>query len=296
MREVTIHLGSASFPELWEEHEGKQSRFCRQTIGLWDLRAFNLIQEYLVGLIPGIRVQLEVHVAELPAYDVAKVFRSGNHIVIGSPRANRFSEEVVCRVWQKPPYTPSEYGSFDLGFVWGQARHFVPSSFARQTDGDDIGIEDIRTKQLVARRTLVPCGEGEDCALVVAWRSSCRPAHRVRPIDERLVLVLAGHSGPGTLAGARVATTPGGARALYPPDPFLPCVKVVKARYERQPGREGIDNRELTHWELLEEPSATQGLEDVPGPRQPAPRAARAQRPRRTATKKGDWTRTAGRQ
>jgi hypothetical protein len=141
---------------------------------------------------------------------------------------------------------------FPYHFVW-DARRTTPSSFGSQGTDGAYGIASTRTGKLVARRTFVRQGEGEDCALVVAYRMFQPPTKReMGKEDERIVIVILGHSGPGTDAGAVVATDPKYAPGLYPAKQGVPRTRVVAAKYQR-PSPTMRDNREVTSAVLVDD-------------------------------------------
>jgi len=129
----------------------------------------------------------------------------------------------------------------------------VSSSFGSPAENGDVGIVSVATGELVARRTLVTQGQGEDCALIIVervFRPVARRAHGRN--DENIIIVILGYSGIGTVAGAHVAISEEFARALYPERTGKPLMKVVSATYARPPGPSSDDNREVTEARLLE--------------------------------------------
>lgn len=261
--EVTIHYGSRSLPEMRTgAASSEDSIMAGQYVGVWDLRAFKWISEYLEQSGCGVRVSLREHVTGAErGFDPSvresarEIFENGNHIILGSPIANQHTEEVVCHAYGVPPYTPQKREAFPYGFVWS-SRHAVISSFGWQGIGSQFGIMSNLTGELVAARTTVREGEGKDCALIVVYRFPVPPARRRHGSDkERVVICILGHSGAGTLAGAHVATDPRFAAALYPRERKVAQMRVVSATYTRAPTAALLDTRELRDAFLVQDSS-----------------------------------------
>jgi DNA-binding Xre family transcriptional regulator len=261
--EVTIHYGSRSLPEAplaGGTPDEDAVTMAGQYIGTWDTRTFKWIFEYLKQTGLDVNVTLQEHVSDAErgfdpsAHDSARqIFESGNHVVIGSPVANQFTEEVVCHAYGVPPYAPQKREAFPYGFVW-DSRRTVISSFGWQRIGSEFGIASTRTGRLVAWRTMVKEGEGKDCALILVYRNFVPPARRRPGGDkERVVICILGHSGAGTLAGAQVATNPKCTAGLYPPESGKPHLRVVGATYTRAPIGSLRDNRQVTDAFLVED-------------------------------------------
>ena len=172
------------------------------------------------------------------------MFRSGNHVVIGSPLANPFTELVVCRIFAADPYTASEREKFPFGFAFESSRR-VRSSFAWQAHGSEFGIFSTGTGQMVARRSLVPRGAiGEDCAVVLVYRIFQRRRDRAFVAeDARTIVCLLGHGSLGTEAAAMIATGKEHAARLFPAHYGKPEAFVVAAEYVRPLSSSGIDDR-----------------------------------------------------
>jgi DNA-binding Xre family transcriptional regulator len=260
-REVTIHFGSRAFAEPRPARAGGDDMvISRQFLGWWDFRAFKWISEYLMGLKLDIRVRFEEHITGAgrgidPAVRASaqRVFESGNHIVIASPVANQFAEEVVCHAYGVAPYNPQMRGTFPYGFVWDEWRQ-VRSSFGWQGHGNEFGIAALPSNKIVAPRVIVPSGEGKDGALILVYRVFQAPAQReVGDDDERIVICLLGYSGPGTLGAAQLATNPEFAAGLYPPARMMPRMRAVRCKYFRAAGALPYDNREVTDVKLIPE-------------------------------------------
>ena len=249
-REVTIHLGTDSDAPVQPPPGGGgngQPVLARQIAGGRDLAALIEITEFLNRVERGVRFRFALHPRN--EYGVREavdgVFRKGNHIVIGSPVANQFAEEVVCRSFGVPPFSPERQTAFPYVFSWSQRRAGA-SSFGAAAKNGDVGIVSVPTGRLVARRTLVSQGEGEDCALIVVqrlWRPRLRREHGRH--DENIIICLLGYSGIGTLAAAHVATQSAFPEELYPPNPGKPLMRVVSTIYMRPPAPTSDDNREV---------------------------------------------------
>lgn len=278
-KEVTIHYGSRSFPDNLTPN-GDDFIWPRQYIGVWDERTIDLIRDHLRRLSPDILIRYQEHSVGARAFDPSlrqaarEVFQKGSHIVVGSPIANQHSEEVTCEAFGASPYSPEERSKFPYAFVWHSSQS-IRSSFGWQGLGNEFGIVSTATGKMVARRTLVRDGEGEDCALILTqriWQPRVRREQGPAD-DERIVIALLGYSGAGTAAAARTATDDRFAAALYPRQAGVPCMHVVSARYTSTPVQPPRDTREVTHWELVEEPAspARDDARKRRGP-QPSPR------------------------
>ncbi len=286
--EVTIHYGSRSLRKTQPDAGGTDEEVITgQYIGVWDMRAFKWITEYLKQSGLEMNVSLQEHVSGVErifdpsARDaVRQLFERGNHVVIGSPIANQFTEEVVCHAYDVPPYAPHKREAFPYGFVWG-SRHTITSSFGWQGIGNEFGIWSTRAGKLVAFRTMVKEGEGQDCALILVQRVFVPPARRHGASDkERVVICILGHSGAGTLAGARVATNPTYAAGLYPPQRGVPHMRAVSASYTRAPISTPHDNREVMAAFLVEDEAPDKPApEENPEPRTKPSRNEPARKP-----------------
>lgn len=293
-REVTIHYGSRALRESLDGARAGEDAPLRQFIGVWDQRAINLISEHLRATGPDILVQQVEHVTGVergfdPAVreEARRLFREGNHVLIGSPIANQFAEEVVCHAYGAKPYAPQMRERFPYGFVWESARS-VTSSFGWESVGAEFGIVSTRTGKLVAWRRTVLDGEGRDCALILVHRIWQSPVRRSSGGDEeRVIIAILGHSGVGTHAAAELATDAACAARLYPPEPGKPLMRVVSATYTSSPVTPARDNREVTGWALADLQPSEGGGELPPDPAETAPcKPRRAARPARRSRAK----------
>jgi len=260
-KEVTIHFGSRALttPQLVDDTD--PATISCQFIGSWDFRAFQCISEHLSGLDRDIRVHLREHITGAgrgidPAVKASaqSIFESGNHIVIGSPIANQFTEEVVCHAYDVPPYNPKMRSTFPYGFQWDRRGRLTYSSFGWQGPRRQFGIAALPSGEIVAPHVLVSEGEGTDGALILVYRVFQPPVQRqVGDDDERIIICLLGHSGPGTLAAAQLATNPEYAAGLYPASRKLPRMRAVSCTYFREPGANFEDNRKVTSVKLIPE-------------------------------------------
>jgi DNA-binding Xre family transcriptional regulator len=268
-KEVTIHFGLRTFTEPRPARSGGEGAIIgRQYLGSWDFRAFKWISEYLMGLKADIRVRFEEHITGAgrgidPAVRALaqRIFASGNHIVIASPVANQFAEEVVCHAYGVAPYNPQMRGTFPYGFVWDDWRQ-VRSSFGWQGHGNHFGIAALPSNKIVAPHVIVASGEGTDGALILVYRVFQAPSQReVGDDDERIVICLLGYSGPGTLGAAQLATNPEFAAGLYPQARMMPRMRAVACKYFREASALCYDNREVTAVKLIPEhkPSGSAG-------------------------------------
>lgn len=277
-KEVTIHFGSRVL------HEPKPARrgdvdtiISRQYLGSWDFRAFQRVSEYLLNLKLDIRISFKEHITGAgrgfdPAVRASakELFAGGNHIVIGSPIANQFTEEVVCHSYGVAPYNPQMRSAFPYGFVWDDWRN-VRSSFGWQGQGKQFGVAALPSNKIVAPHVIVPSGEGVDAGLILVHRLYQAPSRReAGDDDERIVICFLGYSGPGTLGAAQVATNPEFATGLFPSDRKGPRMRAVACKYFRHESALPDDNREVTEATL------------VPDHLQPVARSSRA----RTASRR----------
>jgi DNA-binding Xre family transcriptional regulator len=250
---LTVHLGCNTFNS--PERTTEDGVFGRHYYGSWDIRSYVELREFLDGFADKITVRYRGHdfTAETDQRAIDAVFGQGDHLLIGSPISNRFMEFVICRMYDVPPFTAQMRTKFPLNFVWDSSRS-VPSSFGYKGQGGEFGIFSHQAGRLVARRTFVAQGEGEDCGLIVVQRLF-QPVKNRRHFgrdDHRVIICILGHSGPGTLAALRVATDPTYGPYLWPQEFGTPVMAVVSARYTRAPGAEGRDNRVLTRCELVD--------------------------------------------
>lgn len=259
-REVTIHYGSRALPDPPDSPDGKVGPV-RQFIGVWDQRAINLISDYLHESCPDVRVRHEEHITGDHGFDpvvrdaAQRVFHEGNHVLIGSPVANGFAEQVICHAYDVAPGAGAMQDRFPYGFVW-ESNRGVSSSFGREDDGNEIGIWSTGTGKLVAKRTAVRSGKGEDCALILVYRTWQPPSRRSRGGDnERVVIALLGHSGVGTYAATQLAIDPVRAVGLFPTEKKKPLMRAVRATYNCYPVTPPRDNRQVTSGELVREPN-----------------------------------------
>ena len=260
-KEVTIHFGSRTLSEPHSADRGADAAIMsRQFMGTWDFKAFKRISEYLLGLKLDIRIRFELHVTGAsrgidPAVHASaeRVFAEGNHIVIGSPIANQFTEEVVCHAYNVTPYNPAMRDALPYGFQF-DPRHQVRSTFAWQGQGKSFGIAALPSNKIVAPCVIVPSGEGTDGALILVHRVFRKPSLReVGDDEERVVICLLGYSGPGTCAAAQLSTDPEHAAGLYPSARTVPRMRAVACDYFREPSALKDDNREVTGVRLISE-------------------------------------------
>lgn len=240
-KSVTVHFGSRFLSEVRPGDDGRGDLVLRPYFGVWDFRAFQKIQEYLASLAPGIHVEFKEHITgEGRGIDpntrslVREIFEgSGNHILIGSPVANSFVEEVVCRAYDVEPYNPNHRKRFPYGFAWDESRS-RRSSLGWRAAQNVYGIA-----ALPSEKVIVPCGlgnqaEGTDGALIVVYRTGKDPKQKDGGADqERIIICLLGYSGPGTDAAAQLATNSKHAAGLYPDERNRPRMRAVSCKYHR---------------------------------------------------------------
>lgn len=260
-REVTIHYGSRAIMETAQPGRAGEKTQVRQFIGVWDRRACKLISECLHQSCPDIRVREVEHITGQHGFDpdvdesALRVFREGNHVLVGSPIANGFVEQVVCGAYDVAPGTPKMRGTFPYGFVW-EPGHGVRSSFGWDGVGNDFGIWSNLTGKLVASRTFETDGEGQDCALILVYRIASPTAnHGSAWTDaERVIIAILGHSGPGTYAATQLAVDESSAVGLFPSAAGKPLMRAVRSTYSCSPVTPPRDNRQVTSRELVDEP------------------------------------------
>lgn len=259
--EVTIHFGSRNLLEPQPARgDGADVLISRDFVGSWDLRAFQRASAYLQSLRPGIQVRFEEHTTGAgrgndPAVRASakRLFEGGNHIVIGSPIANQFTEEVVCHAYGVSPYNPETRDAFPYGFVWDSWRH-VRSSLGVQGQRKPFGIAALPSNRIVAPHVVVPQGEGKDGALILVHRIFRAPSRRESGDEvESVIICLLGISGPGTEAAARLATNPEFAAGLYPPARNVPRMRAIRCKTFRHASATPDDNREVTDVEPIPE-------------------------------------------
>ena len=211
-----------------------------------------------------------------------RIFEDGNnHLVIASPVANQFAEEVVCHAYGVAPYNPQMRGRFPYGFVWDDWRQ-VRSSFGWQGQGKQFGIAALPSNKMVAPHVIVPVGDGSDGALILVYRVFQAPAQReIGDDDERVIICFLGYSGLGTLAAAQLATNPDYAAGLYPPARQVPRMRALACKTYREPSAFLGDTRTLTEVKLIPEhkhPGAAPLRAPAPMPRGIAARPGSAVR------------------
>jgi DNA-binding Xre family transcriptional regulator len=259
-RRVTVHFGSTSMgllegPEAVEASGGEEA-IDRQFIGVWDQRAFAHVYNYLADTSVGsIHYEFREHeiggAGNPPTRDD---FRSGNHIVFGSPVVNPFAERAVCYATGLPPRTPARASEFAFNFRWRSK--VTVSSFGSRSDSNALGIIDTRSQELIAERTVVSQGAGDDCGLIMTYRFSPPERRAGDEDDDCIIIVIMGQSGCGTLASAQLlCNREEAARALYPQKRDLAVFRVCKASYMRELSPVGHDNRVVTSASLVPEPA-----------------------------------------
>jgi hypothetical protein len=223
------------------------------------------LSEYLTGLHLGINVRRQEHITGPgrgidPAVrqSAQDIFKQGNHIILGSPIANQFAEEVVCEAYGVTPYDPQARARFPYGFEWNSWRQ-VPSSFGQRGAKKRFGIVEIPTSRVVAPQVKASVGEdGTDGALIMVYRVFCPPVNRRVGEQENVVICLMGDTGLGTLAAAMLATSSSDAAGLFPDSRMQARMRALKCEYRRPPGDPLIDNREVKSFALIPERETVQ--------------------------------------
>jgi DNA-binding Xre family transcriptional regulator len=255
--EVTIHLGSISKAV---PRAGGQLVPCEriepQLVGYWDVRSLSYLMEHLARLAPRVTIRLREHMSGSDSRGrtrVDELFEGGNHIILGSPLVNPIAEEVVCRCYKVAPRMVSPAAEIPYWFSW-QSWQSVASSFGESGEGRKLGVVRSRDRTMVARRTVVKEGRGEDCGLLLSYRRRLPPARRqYGRDDECIIIAILGHSGCGTLAGTWSACEPEVAARLYPSERNTPLLRTFRAGYLRSASSSSLDNREPFPGELLPE-------------------------------------------
>jgi hypothetical protein len=206
----------------------------------------------------GIYCDLELHAPREPfvpgARTILDLFPEGTHIVIGSPITSDFTERVVSLMHGVPPFEEARLESFRYAFCWSEARDVRSSSFGFRSGELPTGIWCNRERRIIAERKDTAGGEGDDCGLIVTYRS---PEHGKTPREaglrtERAVIVLAGHGAPGTLACAKLLCDRTLDFELYPPEARKAHMRAVKATVLKADDGTLDDNRDLTDQWLVE--------------------------------------------
>jgi hypothetical protein len=220
----------------------------------------NCISEYLRGNFKNVNIRTMEHPSGLPgSFDpgiraaAEAIMKGGNHLIIGSPISNRLCEEIICRMYGVPAFDPHSRHCFPYGHSWESGKE-VRSSFGWRGHGKQVGIAELPSNKIVAPCNLVASGHGNDGSLVASYRrlEPCAVREGGAP-DERIIICLSGHSGPGTLAAAEIATDPACAAELYPAAFKTPRMRAVAATYNRPATETPYDNRELIDRRLIED-------------------------------------------
>lgn len=255
--EVTIHYGSRTLTAA--PGKNGQPSIPLQYIGKWDDEASRCVSEYLYQ-----RGHVRITYADYMSGDNAmaasglatmtrNILREGNHIVLGSPLANTLVEYVMCAMYGVAPFDQASFTRFPYAFEWRPDRQ-ARSAFGRAVETVP-GIRCNRSNRLVAKQSIVDSGRGDDCGIICVHRgvSIKRFAKRVEQ-EERVIAVLMGHGGPGTLAAAQLATSPRTAPEFYPETIDSPYSRAFQVTYERPPSPHPIDNRVIVHNDLIPPP------------------------------------------
>ena len=250
--DVTVHFAS-NFGFLRPEGPRQSAGGTPHASGVvsaWDLRAFIQLQQHWQQLEPAVRIRFREHVAgtQREGSALALVRELGGHtVLLGSPLASQYAEELLCELLNLSPNTPSEREKLPFSFLWEKSRPQTSSLGDANPEGV-YGIWSREAQKVIARRTFAkPGAGGEDAALILTYRLPAPANQRKNGLDtSRLVLALLGHGGLGTLAAARIATDPEYTMALFPSEILRPKLAVVHVKYTRRPGPEDVDTRHLT--------------------------------------------------
>ncbi len=199
-----------------------------------DIQAYKAIYDHARSL--GIEVAIEPHGRDsLTPSGYLELVRDGTHVIIGSNLTGQLSEYALAQMYDAPAFDDRVLDQFPFNFSWAQGRN-VRSSFGFEGGPRGVaeGIYSTQEKRVVARRTQVLGGVGEDCGLVAVYRVESPPDQDVHGIrKERCVIVVAGHGRLGTLGCAQVLVDPRYEEQLYPETAEQPRMFVVQVQYFR---------------------------------------------------------------
>ncbi len=254
---VTIHYGSRIYPGA--PRKGGRTSIPLHYVGTWDDKTKVYLRDYLGRRNGDVRISEVEHMVKSDRASLETlcnaIMSGGNHIVIGSNLSDVMAEYIMCRMFGAAPGVERDFVKFPYGFVW-QPDRWASSAFGRPAT-DESGIWCNQTNSMVAYQDFVEVGDGPDCGLVTVLRHrpvQANGAWNERP--ERVVIVLTGHSGPGTLAAAQIATDPRLASEIYPSAFDVPLSRAFRATYNR-PEPSELDNRVVTSRELVPLPTKT---------------------------------------
>jgi DNA-binding Xre family transcriptional regulator len=253
-RKVTVHLGSTSL----EAHGGGPdgAYIDRLGIGTWDVRALFRVYEYLNSTtIGGVVFEYDEHAEAL--HDPARVealFQRGNHLIFGSPMVNPMAEDAVCRGFTITPRDRANARGFPYRFRWDRVTDSSVDEFGGRSDPGIVrGID-----ELVARRTMITLGDGEDCGLVFTFRHNPITSDDDDASEDTdcVVIAIMGHGGCGTRGGTELACGDDAACELYPEERNVGTLRAFRVTYRRAEPRSGFDNRSIVSYELVPEPAS----------------------------------------
>jgi hypothetical protein len=268
--DAVIHVTSRTFHESRADKRAEDARkqVPRELLSTWDIDACNELQARLYGA-GGVRVHVRRHAwgtgPGTQHVDVWRMVSDGRaHIIIGSPATSGFAEEMVSAFYGVPPYNAAMCKAFPHLFLWPSFRGVV-SSFGLSSKQDEYGVVKTATGKIIAKRTVIECGRGEDAGLIVVYRVPVIEPKCAR--REGLVIALLGLSGPATLACARVLLRQASAaHELFPSVVKSPLMRAVTVLYDRPPGDNTRDDREIVTdtWRLVTADEEDAATETVP--------------------------------
>ena len=151
-RQLTIHVGCNTF----KGGGNGPGAIGRHYYSSWDVNASIELRD-TVDRSEGSKVSVAYHGHDLgidtDERAIDRAFDGGDHVILGSPVSNRFTEYVVCRMFGVPPFTATERKRFPANFVLDSA-HSVPSSLCYQGQGKQFGIMSTETGRMIAEHTL----------------------------------------------------------------------------------------------------------------------------------------------
>ena len=248
-RKVTVHLGSTSLEASGGGPDG--AYIDRLGIGTWDVRALFRVYAYLNSTtIGGVVFEYDEHAADL--HDPSRVealFQRGNHLIFGSPIVNPMAEDVVCRGFSIPPRERAHARNLPYRFRWDRVTESSVGEFGGRSDPGIVRGMD----ELVARRTRIASGDGEDCGLVFTYRYNPDASDdgEVSEDTECVVIAVMGHGGCGTRGGTELVCGDDVACELYPEQPNVGTLRAFRVTYRRAERASGFDNRNIVSCELM---------------------------------------------
>lgn len=175
------------------------------SLRLWDLRSMTAIAEEAYQT--GHRLELDWHFIEPAAASIFESTPKGwNLISIGSPRANVASEVLLAKMFCVPAFLPegsSRRPSLPFRFVWPQA---LRSTFATPVTSLNGVVNSAERAALEEGRAEAMLINGHIHVVDKRYTEATIPGivAAQRMMDDRIVVVVAGLSGPATFGAAKL--------------------------------------------------------------------------------------------